>query len=189
MSYAVSPEANRLTVAEYLEREAVAERKHEYVAGLIYAFAGASRRHSDAVSRLLEVLLIARRATGCSVYTSDMLLRAAADVFYYPDVTVVCDPSDTNSRFVERPCLVVEVLSPSTQHKDRREKLLLYRSIESLRGYLIVAPDEGWIELHERHADGMWRQHCVEGDEKLALPCVDAAIAAHELFLTLQSEQ
>lgn len=184
MSYPASPDADRISIEEYLDRESVAERKHEYVAGWVYAFAGASRRHNVVVSRLLQVFLNASAGTGGQVFTSDMLVRAAVDVFYYPDITVVCDLDDDHNRYVERPCLVVEVLSPSTADKDPREKLLLYRNIESLRGYLIVAPDEQWFELHERAVDG-WTQRRYAGSEPAVLPCLDATVIADELLANL----
>ena len=180
----------RFDFTDYVLLEESSTVKHEYLDGGVWAMAGGSPDHARITANVASLLRAQLSGRRCAVFSSDLRVRVkATGLTTYPDVTVVCDPSDTNSRFVERPCLVVEVLSPSTQHKDRREKLLLYRNIESMRSYLIVAPDEGWIELHERHADGMWRQHRVEGDEKLALPCVDAAIATHELFLNLQSEQ
>ena len=111
-----------------------------------------------------------------------MLVRAASDVFYYPDLTVSCDPTDDQDRYVTWPCLVIEVLSPTTAHKDQREKLLLYRNIESLQGYLIVAPDDGWIELHERDGNGAWHDRRARGDEPVQLPCVDVSVDAASLF-------
>ena len=71
---------------------------------------------------------------------------------YYPDVMVVCDPEDVDELIVSRPCLVVEVISPSTQLVDRREKLFFYRQIESLDGYLIVEQDERRVIYHSRSA-------------------------------------
>ncbi|CAN5694676.1 Uma2 family endonuclease [soil metagenome] len=182
MSYAMKPDVERLTVDEYLEREALSETKHEYVAGWLYAFAGAKRRHNQVVSRLMRQLLPATDNIECEVFTSDMLVRAAADVFYYPDITVACDPTDDHDRYVTRPCLVVEVLSPSKAHKDQREKLLIYRNIESLQGYLIVSPEDGWIELHERDDSGAWHDRRVCGDDPVLLPCVDVSVEAATLL-------
>ena len=182
MSYATKPDVERLTVDEYLQREALSESKHEYVAGWLYAFAGANRRHNRVVSRLMRQLLPATDNTECEVFGSDMLVRAATDVFYYPDITVACDPTDDHDRYVTRPCLVVEVLSPTTAHKDQREKLLLYRNIEGLQGYLIVAPDDSWIELHERDGNGAWQDRRVHGDEGVRLPCADVSVDAASLL-------
>lgn len=163
-------------------RESTSERKHEYVAGRLYTVSPVGRRHNIVVSRLLRELLAVTDETTCQVFTSDMLVRAAADVLYYPDITVVRDPTDDHDSYVERPCLVVEVLSPSTAHKDQREKLLLYRNIESLRGYLIVSPDDGWIELHEGDDGSAWHDRRVRGGEGVRLPCVDVTVDAASLF-------
>jgi hypothetical protein len=73
------------------------------------------------------------------VYISDMKLRVADDLFYYPGVMVVCTPDDPYTE--DEPCLVVEVASPNTETTDRREKLAAYKKMSSLRTYLIVAQD------------------------------------------------
>jgi Uma2 family endonuclease len=185
MSYATVPEPDRLTVEEYLNREVVAEQKHEYVAGWLYAFAGASRRHNIVVSRLLQRFLNATEGVDCQVFTSDMLVRAAGDIFYYPDITVACDPTDDHARYVERPCLVVEVLSTSTAPKDLREKLVVYRNIPTLQGYLNVAPQDGWLELHRRDADGAWRHERADLDETISLPCLPVELDAAALLADL----
>ena len=185
MSYATIPEPGLLNVDEYLEREAASKVKHEYVAGQMYAFTGATRSHNRIVGCLLLWLANAAEGDPCGVCGSDKPLRAAADVFYYPDITVVCDPADIHSRYVEQPGLLIEVLSPTTMETDLREKLVVYRNIESMQGYLIVAPDEGWIELHERGEDGAWRLSRGTESEPLALPCLDAAVSAGDLFRDL----
>ena len=145
------------------------------------------RRHNIVVSRLLRELLVVTDGATCLVFTSDMLVRAAADVFYYPSITVVCDSADDHDRFVTRPCLVVEGLSPTTTHKDQREKLLRYGNIESLQGYLSVSPDDGWIELHERDGNGAWHDRRVRGDEVVRLPCIDVMVDAASLLVDLHT--
>jgi Uma2 family endonuclease len=64
--------------------------------------------------------------------------RVGPDRFYYPDVMVVCDPDDADPEYETKPCFVVEVLSPATEAVDRREKLLAYQDIPTLRGYLLL---------------------------------------------------
>ncbi len=75
------------------------------------------------------------------------MLRAAEDVLYYPDVMVVC--GDDETLLQEAPCLVVEVISPSTEAIDRREKLLAYKKkLLSLRVYLMVDQQRRHVERH-----------------------------------------
>lgn len=64
------------------------------------------------------------------------------NTFYYSDVVVSCDPEDSDEYFVKSPVLIVEVESPSTSIIDRREKLLAYRKLSSLREYVILAQDK-----------------------------------------------
>jgi Uma2 family endonuclease len=70
-----------------------------------------------------------------------MRLRVGDTAVYYPDVQVVCDPSDTEEMFKSRPCVIVEVLSPNTESIDLREKLVAYHAVDSLDAYLIVWRD------------------------------------------------
>ena len=80
----------------------------------------------------------------------------AADAFYYPDVFVTCDPRDTEPYFKRFPCLIVEVLSPSTEAVDRREKLRHYRMLETLKEYMLVSIEERKVEIFRRELTGEW---------------------------------
>jgi len=75
------------------------------------------------------------------VVGSDQKLQPGGSLFYYPDVQVLCDPTDNDPLIKRRPCLVVEVTSDSTESIDWREKMLAYRGIANLTPYLIVRQD------------------------------------------------
>jgi len=65
-----------------------------------------------------------------------------------PDLLVVCDERKiTEANIRGAPDLVVEILSPTTQLKDRREKKALYERY-GVREYLILQPE---AELLERY--------------------------------------
>src|SRR5215210_9413337 len=134
-------ERQSLSVGGYLEGERDSEVRHEYVAGQAYAMAGASARHNrialNIAGRLNDLL-----ADGeCEAFMSDMKVRVAPDLFYYPDVVVACDPAGGDPYVRAEPRLVVEVLSPSTERTDRREKLAAYQSCPSLQEYALVSQD------------------------------------------------
>jgi Uma2 family endonuclease len=133
----------RVPVEEYLASEPSSPVKREYVQGRVYALAGASDRHVRLVTNVVGLLWLSARGTGCRVYASDMKLRVGPDRFYYPDVMVVCDPGDTDPYYKTRPCFLVEVLSPATEATDRREKLVAYQEIPTLRGYLLLDSEAG----------------------------------------------
>ncbi|MBV9354637.1 MAG: Uma2 family endonuclease, partial [Chloroflexi bacterium] len=148
------------------------------------ALAGAGRQHNRLAIRIIAALVGPAGASGCEVFGSDMLLRAAndaGDVGYYPDVQVVCDPADRQERYTERPCLIVEVLSDSTRRIDRGEKLEVYTRLPSLETYLVVSPDQRRVERHWR--DGQeWRLELILGEGLVPVPCLGVALSLDEMY-------
>ena len=170
-----------LTVEEYLEGEKHSEIKHEYLGGEVYAMAGASRQHNLISLNLAAALRAYTQSGPCQVFMADMMLRLkvlAADVFYYPDLMVGCDPADTNDFYLERPTVIVEVLSDSTERTDRREKLWSYLTLDSLQTYLLVSQRRPEITVYERAAQ--WHPLVLGINDTLALPALgfSAAVAA-----------
>jgi Uma2 family endonuclease len=101
---------------------------------------------------------------------SDLKLRIdRADAYYYPDVFVTCDSRDTDPYVKKYPVLVVEVLSPSTEGVDRREKLRNYRFIETLKEYVIVSADERKVEVYRLEPGAEWHAYTFSGSELVEL--------------------
>ena len=172
-----------LSVEEYLKLEQIASVKHEYVAGEIHARVGASRRHNMISGRIYRRLADAAEGGPCRVYISDMKLRVADDVFYYPDVMVACEPEPEDPYTEHEPCLVVEVVSPSTETTDRREKLAAYKKVPTVRAYLIVAQDRPWIERHWRGEDGVWRRaDLVDAGGVVPMPCPETEVTVAQVY-------
>jgi Uma2 family endonuclease len=163
-----TPQRRSLTEREYLEREALAAERHEYVDGVVYAMAGAGERHNRIALNIAVQLRSAARGTPCGVYVSDMKLRVAhASAYYYPDVILSCEPASPETVFKEAPCFIAEVLSPSTAAIDTREKLHAYRGIETLRYYAVVDSDRESISYHLRGDDGGWLAANLDPGERL----------------------
>ncbi|TDQ41344.1 Uma2 family endonuclease [Tepidicella xavieri] len=172
-----------ITPQEYLEGELRSEVRHEYVDGQVYAMVGASDRHGLIVNAVAFALTPKARQHGCQLFTSDMKVRldfAGQEVYYYPDLLLCCDDTDRATYFRERPCLIVEVLSESTERIDRREKWLAYQQLPSLQAYLLVAQDRRQVEVFRR-ASG-WR-HELHTEGAIGLPCVDAALSLDEIYI------
>ena len=166
---------------DYLRLEETGEIKHEYVDGEIYAMSGASRRHNMIAGSTYIRLRAQARGTGCEAYTSDVkLFIAEQNSFYYPDAMLVCAEDDADTHFVTRPCIVVEVISPTTASIDRREKLMAYRKIASLSAYLMVEADRRHVDYTQRGSDGTWRSGTLGENEMLSLTC-----AGHPIHLCL----
>ena len=126
-----SARLGHLPVEDYLASERTGEIKREYVAGQVFALEGATDTHNSVALNLASRLKSGLRGGRCRVFISDMKVRIeAVDTFYYPDVVVMCDPRDTEDYFKTRPCLIIEVASPTTAVIDRREKLLAYQKLE-----------------------------------------------------------
>lgn len=147
----------RFTAADYLEGEAHSTVRHEFVDGEVYAMAGAGEAHNLIALNVAARLRSAVRGGPCRVFISDMKLHVAAwNAFYYPDVMVVCSPTDNHTHYKESPSVIVEVLSDSTAGIDQREKLLAYRTLASLREYVLIAQDKRQIDVYRRAPDGAW---------------------------------
>jgi Uma2 family endonuclease len=173
-----------LSFEEFLDSECASTQKHEYVAGYIYALAGAGRQHNWIAALILGRLLEPALSKGCQILGSDMLLRASTDageLGYYPDVQLVCDPADRHQRYIERPCMIVEVLSDSTRRIDRGEKPNAYRRLPSLQTYLLVWPDLRRVEHHWR--DGQeWRLELIVGKGVVPIPCLDVELTLDDVY-------
>ncbi|MGB3681411.1 MAG: Uma2 family endonuclease [Rubrobacteraceae bacterium] len=171
-----------LSVEEYLEFERNSPVKHEYVGGRVYAMAGVSRRHSRISGNIFAVLREAARGGPCRVHQSDMQVRVPDGLFYYPDVVVACGPEPEDPYLEDDPCLVVEVLSPTTASTDRREKLLSYRKLPSLRTYLIVEQEETLVERHFRDENDRWQTDVLE-EGRFPVNCPPgAALTVAEIY-------
>jgi Uma2 family endonuclease len=117
-----------LSVLEYLEAEAKSEIRHEYIDGEVFAMAGGSRNHNRICLNIASRLSSHLRGSKCNVFMSDMKVKVKSlqqnkNIFYYPDVIATCNLQDQDQFIVNSPCLIIEVLSPSTEMIDRREKL------------------------------------------------------------------
>ena len=135
-----------LSIEGFLQAERTSEVRHEYAAGHIFAMAGASKRHNRISSN--ACVSLKSHAGGCDVYIADVLVRID-QVLYYPDVMAVCVPSV--DPYVEtNPCLIIEVLSDSTEAIDRREKLFNYQRIPHLDAYLLVAQNDRRVDVYRR---------------------------------------
>ncbi|MCA9685323.1 MAG: Uma2 family endonuclease, partial [Myxococcales bacterium] len=150
----------RMDYAAYLEAEAAAEVKHEYLRGEVYAMAGGTPEHAALAMAVGAELTLALRGRPCRVFSSDLRVRIeATDLSTYPDITVVCgalERSAVDPQAVVNPTLIVEVLSDSTEAYDRGEKFSHYRRLPSLRAYVLVSQHEARLEAYIRNDDGAW---------------------------------
>lgn len=172
---------------EYLVLERGNETKHEYLDGQVTEMAGASKDHNLIVGNVIITIGSQLRGREGEVYPSDMRVRIPATGLYtYPDVTIVAQQPqfDTAEKDVLlNPTVIVEVLSESTESRDRGVKFQHYRTVESLTEYLLIAQDSYRVEHFVRQPDGQW---LLSEATKLAnvviLPTVDCELPLNEVY-------
>jgi len=172
----------RLTVEEYLRREARAQVRHEYVAGHVYAMTGATARHIKITLNIAMHLRTAAAGGACQVFVNDMKVRVDEDMLYYPDVVVACSGVDDDAVYVNDPCLVVEVTSPSTRATDRREKLLAYGRLASLQAYLIVDHRRRRVEWYVPGVEGLRLHAAITTQGEIDVPCPRTVVALDAIY-------
>jgi Uma2 family endonuclease len=168
------------------ERECIDE-KHEYVAGQVFAMVGATYNHNLIVTNLARELSAQLKSRPCSVLSSDMRLRIqVADACTYPDILVLCDsPSfhDGRKDVLTDATLLIEVLSPSTEGFDRGGKFALYRSLPSLRQYLLVAQDRCAVDVFTRQPDDRWLLEAyTDPRAEIPLDSIGCALPVGEIY-------
>lgn len=147
-----------LSPEQYLHWEELSQIKHEYIDGQVYAMAGASDSHVTIGGNLFALVRNHLRGSGCRVYIFDMKTRIESlNRFYYPDVIVTCDEQDRlTPTYKQFPCLIVEVLSDSTEAFDRGDKFADYQAIESLKEYVLINTKRQRVECFRRNTEGLW---------------------------------
>ncbi len=176
-----------LTAEQYLEIERAAEFRSEYHDGEMFAMAGAREAHNLVVGNAFGELRQQFRGRSCRVYQSEMRVRINATGLYtYPDVVAVCEEpqfADDQRDTLLNPVLLVEALSPSTEAYDRGRKFENYKTMDSVREYLLLATDRVHGDLYTRQADGRWLLTSVSRmEESLTLESVDAHLLMADVY-------
>jgi Uma2 family endonuclease len=136
-----------ISESEYLELEQNSDIKHEYINGEIWAMAGAKRNHNEITSALTRHLGNHLDGMLCSVFVSDMKVKVDRN-FFYPDVMVACD--DEHDDYTDKPKIIIEVLSKSTEKFDKTFKMECYKTLSSLQEYVLIQQDKAEIMISRR---------------------------------------
>jgi len=174
-------------VQEYFVRDQHASEKLEYYAGTVVAQAGATARHNLIISNLIGHLYAPVRKNGCHIFPSDIRVQAIAQQIYtYPDLTIVCGTpqyAEPSEMTLLNPTVIMEILSPSTELRDRKEKLGYYRSIESLQAYIFIGQHAPYVQRYTRQTEHFWYVHLIdELADEVALEAIGCAIAMQSIY-------
>jgi Uma2 family endonuclease len=172
---------------EYLRLEAQSPIRHEYVSGELFAMTGGTLRHNTITGNVFVALRARLQETPCRVFMNDVRVRVQkVNAYYYPDLLVICardgKPVDLDAVTIHDPVLLIEILSPSTEATDRREKLLAYRTLPSLTEYVLVSQDEASVEIHRRRGDIGWEKVEHAAGETVELRSVGLKIPMQEIY-------
>ena len=180
----VAAERLKMSAQDFLAWDATQTVRHEFVAGEVFAMAGADEAHVTVALNVAMALRQHLAGTSCRTFISDMKLRVeAVDAFYYPDVMVTCSAADAADPLIKRdPVLLVEVLSPATAAYDRGDKFAAYRRLPGLREVLLVDTDSRRCDLFRKRDDGLWVLHPFEPGQGLRLESVALDLPAAQLW-------
>jgi len=164
------------SVEEYLAGELVSEIRHEYMDGRVYAMAGGTVNHARIAGNVYALLHTHLRGRPYDVFGADLKIQVdAVNCYYYPDLSVSCDARDLASgqgQYAKYPCLIVEVLSKTTERIDLGEKLKAYQTLPSLQEYVVVDYKRPRIDIFRRAVAG-WAHEILTLDDELHLHCVE----------------
>ncbi len=120
----------------------------------------------------------------CRVYNSDARVRLSATRWVLPDATVTCDERDQGiAEEIVAPRVVVEVLSESTEARDRGRKFGWYRACPTVEEYVLVATDRRQVEVFRRHHDAdIWEYTAYGPDDSVELHSINVTLSVAHLY-------
>lgn len=147
-----------MSVEEYLQRDRDSlEIRYEYIDGYVRMLAGGTLNHATISLNVARVLHGLLRGSSCRVFNSDARVRLSETRFVYPNVTVSCDGRDRGEiDYIQSPCLVVEILSPSTEDYDRGRKFIWYRECPTIQEYVLIKATHQAVEVCRRERNDLW---------------------------------
>ena len=172
------------TMADYRQIERETGRRFEFFQGEVYAMTGGSPEHARLIANLIVQLGRQLQGSSCTVFSSDLgVWLLETGLATYADVTVVCgplrfDPEDENA--VVNPIVLVEVTSPSSEKRDRGEKLEHYVTIPSLKMVVVVSHRERLVEVY--HRSGIRLMLATYREGQVLLSAIACSLDVEELY-------
>jgi len=184
----------RYTLDEYLALERESDARLEFWDGEVFVMSGGTIGHERAMGNAFDLFRIQLRGRDCTVFGSNMQIKVpTAPPYRYADGSVTCGKVEVErfngNDLLLNPVLIYEVLSPSTEAYDRGDKFTHYKSIASLREYLLVAQHRPHITHFVRNDDGTWSYSEVNGlDASLYLPSLGVTLRLRDVYQDVEFE-
>ncbi|HYT44719.1 MAG TPA: Uma2 family endonuclease [Methylomirabilota bacterium] len=169
-----------MSVEDYLALDRASEVRYEYLDGHLYMLAGGSPNYSIIQGNLIAILRGLLRGGPCRVHTSDLRFHLSETRYVYPDVWVKCGPRGQGDS-VRSPRVVIEVLSPGTEMKDRTKKLVAYRAYPTVEDYMLVNYQHQFIELYHRQGNE-WIYSTFDAHDTVELKSLGISFPVAEVY-------
>ncbi|HVC58921.1 MAG TPA: Uma2 family endonuclease [Acetobacteraceae bacterium] len=179
----------RMTETEFLEWQHHQEMRYELVDGVPRAMTGARFRHDRVLGNAFGMLLDALEAVDslCRPFTADIAVRVPTGDLRRPDVAVYCPPFDEDAMVSDRPRLVVEVLSESTEDTDQHVKVDEYQHMDAVDYIVLVAPRIADVLVWSREEDHSWRSIRYQSlDDVVPLPRFGVSLSLSRLYRSVE---
>lgn len=183
----------RYTEEEYFALEEQSDIRHEYYHGEIFpldgvaspeGIAGGTKHHNRLIQNCAFALRTGLLGSACEVFAENVKLALADNQhFNYPDVVVSCDPADDDPRTVHPPVLVIEVLSKSTEARDRGWKFEQHQALPSLQQYVLISQYRMLVDSFVRTDHGTWEFTSLrQANDILRVPALGLAISLAAIY-------
>jgi len=177
---------NLISVEDYLQGELESDVRHEYLGGMVYAMVGGTNAHAEVSINCLTSLHTQLAGNPCKVYGSDTKIRIDKEGhdtrFYYPDVSVTCNPNSPADTFQDNPILIIEVLSDSTRRLDDGEKREAYFTLPSLKYYILLEQHSMGAVFYRRDGDEWERSTHTDPDSRFQFAEIGATLGFREAY-------
>ncbi|MDT9198440.1 Uma2 family endonuclease [Limnospira sp. PMC 1042.18] len=172
------------TPEEYFAWEEQQLEKHELIDGRVYAMTGGTQNHSAIKINIVSLIKAHLRGSRCRVFNSDLKVNILDTSNYtYPDLSVTCDDRDReHTQYITYPCLIVEVLSPSTEAYDRGKKFEMYRQNPNLVDYVLASSEEMAIDMYHKNEAGDWLILSYRPGDVVELKSIGLSVAIEEFY-------
>lgn len=175
-----------ISEADYLAGEKIAETKHEYIDGEVFAMAGASASHNRISLNVARKFGNHLEDKPCQPYMSDMKVKVGTK-YFYPDVLVECSGLADDSHVTEKPTLIVEVLSKSTRRMDETTKRIAYTQIDSLLEYVLIEQDFVDIEIIRRRTG--WQSERFYLGDSLTFESIALTLTVEDIYARVNNPE
>jgi Uma2 family endonuclease len=185
----------RYTLDEYLALERESDARLEFWEGEVFEMSGGTLGHERTMGNAFDLFRSQLRSSDCTVFGSNMQIKTpAAPPYRYADGSVVCGKIEVErfngNDLLLNPLLVYEVLSPSTEAYDRGDKFTHYKSILSLREYLLIAQHRPHVTHYVKQEDGSWSYSEINGFEGVVnLPTLGLTLKLSDLYRNVEFER